>query len=320
MAKVRSPNYPVMDLGAALEAVRPAWKAENRNKMSKKVLAGHMGYTSLNGRALGRIGAVRAYGLIDGSGDELRISDDAITALASPDKVGYVYKDALKRLAFKPQVFQDIQKQFPASLPSEQNLSFWLVQQNFTQDAAGKAAKTFLATMRLVYGESGDYSVGPVVEELAMPPPAQQLQDRASAQMLLDRVSTSIKPPAMSPSATMLQEVFNLDEGPVTLTFPSNMTPASYDELDAALKLFLMRAKRRAHTGNIDLLTTSPDGKVTVFQFKVWDHAKGDMITQPLKSPLQRIVRIGGDVIPGTAEDVDVRLLDEGGRYDPKSK
>jgi hypothetical protein len=158
MAKVRSPNYPNLDLGAALEAVRPALKAENRNKMARSVLARHMGYNSLNGRALTKIGAVRAFGLIDGNGDDLKISDDAVTALVSPDKVGIVFRDALERLALKPQLFVDIKKQFPTTLPSEQNLAFWLVQQGYTQDAAGKAAKNYLATMRLVYDEPGAYN------------------------------------------------------------------------------------------------------------------------------------------------------------------
>lgn len=158
MAKVRSPNYPNLDLGAALEAVRPALKAENRNKMARSVLARHLGYNSLNGRALTKLGAVRAFGLIDGTGDDLKISDDAVTALVSPEKGGYVYKDALERLALKPQLFIDIKKQFPATLPSEQNLAFWLVQQGYTQEAAGKAAKNYLATMRLVYDESGAYN------------------------------------------------------------------------------------------------------------------------------------------------------------------
>ena len=39
MAKVRSPNYPTTDLGAALELIRPAFKAENRNKMSRQDFA-----------------------------------------------------------------------------------------------------------------------------------------------------------------------------------------------------------------------------------------------------------------------------------------
>jgi hypothetical protein len=47
----------------------------------------------------------------------------------------------------------------------------------------------------------------------------------------------------------MLQEVFDLDEGPVTLTFPSNLTQDSYEELESALKLFLLRQQRRARRG-----------------------------------------------------------------------
>src|SRR5690348_12092801 len=84
MATVRSPNYPNIPLSPALEAVRPVYLSDGRNKMSKLVLAKHLGYTSISGRSLGKIGAIRAYGLIEGSGDELRLSEDAITALMAP--------------------------------------------------------------------------------------------------------------------------------------------------------------------------------------------------------------------------------------------
>ena len=39
MAKVRSPNYPQLDLGAALVAVRKAFDKDHRNKMSQGALA-----------------------------------------------------------------------------------------------------------------------------------------------------------------------------------------------------------------------------------------------------------------------------------------
>lgn len=157
MAKVRSPNYPSMSLGPALEAVRPAFKSENRNKMSRTVLAKHLGYNSLNGRSLGKIGAVRAYGLLDGSGDELRISDDAVVALNAPP--GSPERSAaLGRLAFKPSLFQELRKDFPDSLPSLENLKFSLVKKQFTPDAAEKAAKSYLATMNLVAGVPDAYN------------------------------------------------------------------------------------------------------------------------------------------------------------------
>src|SRR5258708_445820 len=121
MAKVRSPNYPSTPLGTALESIRKAYMLEHRNKMSRDTLAKHLGYTTLNGRALSKIGAVRAYGLLEGSGDELRISDDAVIGLAAP--IGSPEKSAaLSRLAVRPALFQELRKQFPDTLPSEENL------------------------------------------------------------------------------------------------------------------------------------------------------------------------------------------------------
>jgi hypothetical protein len=61
---------------------------------------------------------------------------------------------------------------------------------------------------------------------------------------LLETPSALIQPPAAK--SPMLQEVFNLDEGPVTVLYPSLLSPESYDDLDAQLQLFLRRAKRRS--------------------------------------------------------------------------
>jgi hypothetical protein len=176
MAKVRSPNYPSMSLGPALEAVRAAYGKENRNKMSRAVLAKHMGYTSLNGRALGKIGAVRAYGLVEGSGDELRITDDAVKALMAPASSNE-RTEALGRLASRPQLFQELTKGFP-TMPSLDNLQYALVKRGFTQDAAEKAAKSYLATMNLAGGIQDEYNppdeeIGddPAEDDIPPPPP-----------------------------------------------------------------------------------------------------------------------------------------------------
>lgn len=145
----KSPNYPVVDLGTALAAMQNVLLKESRNKMSRAVLGKHLGYNSLNGRALGKIGAVRGYGLVEGSGDELKISDDAIDALKAP--VGSdERKGALERLATRPALFKELRAAFPDSLPSQENVEYWLTKRGFTSKGAGKAAKSFLATMRLV--------------------------------------------------------------------------------------------------------------------------------------------------------------------------
>jgi hypothetical protein len=150
MAKIRSPNYPMLDLGAALVATRKAFDKDNRNKMSRAALAKHLGHDSLSGPALTKLGALRAYGLISGKGDEIKITDDAVHALMAPD--GSAERSAaMLKLATQPKLFQEIRKDFP-SPPSPDNLKFWLVKRQFASDAAEKATKTYLATMRLVDG------------------------------------------------------------------------------------------------------------------------------------------------------------------------
>jgi hypothetical protein len=228
-----------MSLGPALDAIRPAFKNENRNKMSRSVLAKHMGYNSLNGRALGKIGAVRAYGLIEGSGDELRITDDAVKALMAPldsqERLG-----ALGRLANRPALFQELRKDFPDTMPSLHNLQYALVKRQFTEDAAEKAAKSYLATMNLAGGIQDDYNPPDEEEE----PEMTQAQLNPQAKRLLDLPVSSVKQPAVVHPG-MLQEVFNLEEGPVTLIFPASLSSDSYQDLEDRLEIVLRGLKRR---------------------------------------------------------------------------
>ncbi len=56
---------------------------------------------------------------------------------------------------------------------------------------------------------------------------------------------------------------------------------------------------------------------VMVYYFEVWDQVGGENIVQPLKSDANRIKQVGGTILPGTGEEVDVADLDADGRYDP---
>jgi len=58
--------------------------------------------------------------------------------------------------------------------------------------------------------------------------------------------------------------------------------------------------------------------RVTVHHFRVYDAATDSWIVPARKSPAERIERIRGAIIPGTAEEVDRAALDEHERYDPQ--
>ncbi len=53
-----------------------------------------------------------------------------------------------------------------------------------------------------------------------------------------------------TPPKGMRKEVFDLDEGVVTLTFPDSLSATSFEELDAYLKVFLGKMRRRASAAN----------------------------------------------------------------------
>jgi hypothetical protein len=230
MAKVKSPNYPRSGLDEALVGIRKAFAKDNRNKMSQAALAKHLGHDSLSGSAFTKIGTLRAYGLIEGRGDELRISDDTVAALMAPE--GSPERSvAIGVLAAKPKLYQEIRADFPTP-PSPENLKFWLIKRKFAADAAETAAKAYLDTLRFVASGGVEYNSGsePQPEK---PPVTPQVHTPK---------------PQTPPIAKLGQQhaAFPLPEGEISLSFPAEMSLASAQMMASFVKLLLEQAERQA--------------------------------------------------------------------------
>lgn len=158
MAGNRSPNYPSVGLGEAVEAIRKLYKSEKRSAMAPEVAAHAMGYNALHGPARSRISALRKYGLLDSTADGLRISDAAITILVPPSDEERTA--ALRDAALRPELFRDLASQPGAS---DANLIGRLVRQGFTEAGARAAVASFRSTWSLAGSEDASYD--PVVEE-----------------------------------------------------------------------------------------------------------------------------------------------------------
>jgi hypothetical protein len=70
-------------------------------------------------------------------------------------------------------------------------------------------------------------------------------------EVIIEEKASKNKAPTLAledaaPTKGARREVFALDEGDVILTFPDNLSAASYDDLESYLQLFLRKAKRRA--------------------------------------------------------------------------
>jgi hypothetical protein len=112
-----------------------------------------LGYTSINGRSLGVLAALRAYGLLEGRGDDVRVSDDAITILNAPHNSSERC-DAMRRAFETPPAFAILRTKDGASADT---LRWHLIKANFRDDAADKLVKVFLDSRDLVNAECGEY-------------------------------------------------------------------------------------------------------------------------------------------------------------------
>jgi hypothetical protein len=162
MAKARSPNYPSASLGDAIKKTHAIYQKDYRSKMARVAVAKHLGYNSINGASLTAISNLVKYGLLDGRGDDMQVTNDAVTILAepegSPDR-----QEALRRAAFRPALFAQLHKQFGESMPSAENLNAYLQRNGFNPSASSAAARAYRETFQLVSRPSEAYT--PAVEK-----------------------------------------------------------------------------------------------------------------------------------------------------------
>lgn len=154
--KTRSPRSPSMSLQDAIERIKMVYEKEHTHNAEREVIARDLGYAGLNGASAAAIASLRQYGLLERSGDAMRVSDDATTILELP--VGEPERvSALQRVAFAPQLFAELNDQFGSKLPSDENLRLYLVKRGFNSRAASNLIRTYRETLSLVKSEGEEY-------------------------------------------------------------------------------------------------------------------------------------------------------------------
>ena len=150
----RSPNFPSLSLGDAVEAIKKVFQAEGRSKMPRLSVVTPLGYTSINGRSLSILGALKAYGLVEGRADELRVTDDGFTLANAPDD-SPEYRDALVTCFKAPPAFQRF---LPADDDASADTLKWKLQKaGFQGDSAERLVRVYRDSQELVNASGGEY-------------------------------------------------------------------------------------------------------------------------------------------------------------------
>lgn len=233
----RSPNYPHLNLEDAIQRARTIWEIEDRNEVNQKVVAEHLGYSGLTGSANVTISAMRKFGLLEGKGDALRISTDALILLEG-SKDHPEYRETVERAAFSPNLFAELRNEY-SGRPSEKNLSFQLLRKGFTKSAASKAAKTYLETLDFVAEVNTGYTE----------PSNEDSTDKTTTRQAVRAVHTNLvagpaRLHASSGGSGMKQDVYPLSTGDVVLQWPTEMSSDDLDEFKDWLTLVTKKVTR----------------------------------------------------------------------------
>jgi hypothetical protein len=156
MARHRSPNCPTLPFTDAIEKGRKVYEKEHTHPAAKLVVAQDLGYKGLSGPSLALLGALRQYGILEGSGEALRVSKDALAYYEMDD--GPEKAQAVQRMIFAPALFAELHQLYGAKLPSEGNLRHTLITKGFLPDTAEEVIEVYKANVQLVGGEENVYS------------------------------------------------------------------------------------------------------------------------------------------------------------------
>jgi hypothetical protein len=137
--KIRSPNSPKFDLNQAIEYSKKLHAKIGRSAVKAEIAVGAIGYNGLNGAALGTLGAISQYGLVERSGGNVQITPLALKILHPVDDAQKAA--AMKEAALSPKVFSDIYEKWNDM--TEDVLANHLIHQKFIPEAAKRAASVY---------------------------------------------------------------------------------------------------------------------------------------------------------------------------------
>lgn len=255
MAKARSRNFPALGLGDAIKKAKEFYSKDGKAAVPSDVAVQAWGYKGINGASLRTLGAVRQYGLLDGSGDKMvKLSARGLTIVLEPEDSAE-RATAISEAAMMPAMFKELRDQYPDGLPSDAAMVSWLVRSHsFNEGSARDLIASYRATLALA-GEGvkrdtsaghsrGDHSEG---ERNNPPPPPRGHQGR---------------PPA--PEAQHMEFTWPLSGDAVaTLTVSKGLDPDDIETLTAYFEIAkkaLGKAAKATANANLERLLTG-DGQ-----------------------------------------------------------
>ena len=224
MSRSRSPNYPQIGLKEATQRVSAVYKRDYQATLTRDLAAERLGYSGLNGKSLAVLAALGKFGLLEGRGEETRVTDLAVRILAFPPGAPE-RRAALGEAAARPELFVELDQRFARGQATDGAIRAWLITRGFIPPAAEAAVRSYRETKQMLEAE-GD-ALPPDVAKTPQPQP-----------------EVAVERPKVE--GGMRRAVFGLAEGEVVITAPVFLSAESVNDLQDYLDVFMKRARREA--------------------------------------------------------------------------
>lgn len=245
--RLRSPNYPAFSLKDALGRAEALYRKDGKASVHTTAAIKAWGYSSLNGRSLGTLAALRQYGLLeDVQRQMVKLSQLALTIILG--EPGSAQRNqAISEAAHTPPIFAELFAQYAEGFPSDETMVRNLtLSTNYSEAAAQKLIASFKETIDLV--------------ESNKPVNTSQVKDKKPESSgwpdyfptILDRMTPT--PPGNNPK-------------PKGGAMPEVQSPAATPPYDLTLALLggehaVLRVPRHMSKANYDLLTSLIDANL----------------------------------------------------------
>lgn len=157
----RSPSFPYVDLGAALEMVRKVNREERGHPCSREVAFKHIGISAKSGPGRRTLAALKAFDLVELKDDTLHLTPLAHQIVDDERPVSPKRAKAIQKAALSPPIHERLWAKYKNNLPSDHQLRHELVwQEGFNKGSVDDFIGEYKRTLDFAkIGESG--TIGP---------------------------------------------------------------------------------------------------------------------------------------------------------------
>jgi hypothetical protein len=239
----RSPKYPCIDIGTAIEKAKLIFRETGRHPTDFEVIARCWGSKPTSGTFRITLAALRAFGLLEsvtsGAHRLEKLSALALDIVADYAHGSGGWQAAVRTAALKPPIYASLWERYSTDLPADDELRRYLIRERgFTDRGAGEFLNQCRVTLGFAHlSKAGKQPDGAIVgEDGDVHPPASGRGAGAPT------ASQPVVPPSGPCQATL-----PLGEGLCLLQWPPNMSAGDFSYFEAWLQVVTRVVKSSIH-------------------------------------------------------------------------